>query len=256
MERIQPLLGTTLVLVAHPDDEVVTCGGLMQHMQRAVVAFTTDGAPRDENFWKKFGSREAYADVRRQEARRALRTAGASPIFVSDRVPGGIADQELFRNLPAAVDAVTDVVAEIEPECILTLAYEGGHPDHDAACFIASLIGRDAALPVWECPLYHRNADGSGVVQAFYARTGEELELLSECEQLRKKIAMLHAYASQNLVLESFRPDYEVYRPLAVYDFTRPPLPWKLNYEWWGWAMKGEEVSAAFAKYLRKRGDR
>jgi hypothetical protein len=40
---------------------------------------------------------------------------------------------------------------------------------------------------------------------------------------------------------------------LASYDFTRPPLPWKLNYEHWQWSMTGAEVSAAFAEYLRDK---
>lgn len=64
MEELQPLLGTTVVLVAHPDDEVIAFGALMQRMNRAVVVFATDGAPRDEYFWKQYGSREEYAGVR------------------------------------------------------------------------------------------------------------------------------------------------------------------------------------------------
>jgi len=247
-----PLVGSTLVLAAHPDDEVVACGALMQRMQRATVVFATDGAPRPEGFWKKYGSREAYAEVRRQEARRALRMAGATPVFLSSLVPGGIADQELFRTLPAAISALEQVIVQAKPQCILTLAYEGGHPDHDAVCFMASVARTRARLPVWESPLYHRNAEGANVMQAFPYLTGAELELCSECGQLEKKIAMFHTYESQGLVLESFRPDYETYRPLAEYDFTRPPLPWKLNYEWWGWNMTGEDVSAAFRDYLRR----
>ena len=254
--RIQPLLGSTLVLVAHPDDEVIACGSLLQHMQRAVVVFATDGAPRDEGFWKKYGCREAYAEVRRQEARHALRMAGARAVFLSDFVPSGIADQELFRTLPDAIAALNKVIAHTRPDCILTLAYEGGHPDHDTACFMASVIGRRAKLPVWESPLYHRNAQGACVLQAFPSLTGTEAELRSECGMLQKKIAMFHTYQSQNLVLESFRPDYETYRPLPGHDFTRPPLPWKLNYEYWDWAMTGTEVSETFAEYLREeRGD-
>src|SRR5215813_3396381 len=107
-----PLVGSTLVLAAHPDDEVVACGALLQRMQRAVVVFATDGAPRSEGFWKKYGSREAYAEVRRQEARHALRSVGASALFLSDFVPDGIADQELFHTLPLAIIALEKVIAK------------------------------------------------------------------------------------------------------------------------------------------------
>jgi hypothetical protein len=61
---------------------------------------------------------------------------------------------------------------------------------------------------------------------------------------------MFHTYKSQKLTLDHFRPESEHFRPVADYDFTRRPFPWKLNYELWQWRMTGEEVSAAFASYL------
>lgn len=255
MEHLRPLLGTTLVLVAHPDDEVIACGALMQKMQRAVVVFATDGAPRNEGFWKTYGSRQAYADVRRREAWHALRIVGACPVFLADRVEDGIADQELFRNLPAAISALEQVIAHVDPDALLTLAYEGGHPDHDAVCFIAAVAGRRAAIPVWESPLYHRNADGSSALQRFPKPTGAELELRCEWALLQKKIQMFHTYKSQSLVLDDFRPDLESFRPLVDYDFSRPPLPCKLNYELWQWGMTGGEVSTAFSDFLRSEQD-
>jgi hypothetical protein len=57
--RIRPLLGRTLVLVAHPDDETGGCAALLQRMQQPIVVFATNGAPDDEFFWGPFGSREA-----------------------------------------------------------------------------------------------------------------------------------------------------------------------------------------------------
>ena len=250
MDQFQQLLGTTLVLVAHPDDEVIGFGALMMRMKRAVVVFATDGAPQDEYFWKPYGSRSAYAAIRQQEARDALHVVGAEPLFLSDRVEGGIADQELFKRIPQAVDAFEKTVAQLNPDCIATLAYEGGHPDHDAACFIASVSGKRLGVPVWESPLYHRNADGSGAVQTFPQKTGEEIELHVEGPAFEKKLQMFHTYVSQKLVLDRFRPEVEQFRPILEYDFTRPPLPWKLNYEHWQWSMTGKEVAAAFASYL------
>jgi N-acetylglucosamine malate deacetylase 2 len=251
MDALTPLLGTTLVLAAHPDDEVIMCGALMQKMQKAVVVFATDGAPRDEGFWRQYGSRQAYSDVRRQEARQALSAVAASPVFLADHVDGGIVDQELFRSLPAAIAEVEKIVASVVPDSILTPAYEGGHPDHDAACFIGWRVGRRAFVPVWEAPLYHRRADGASAPQTFPELTGAEVELRTECGMLQRKIEMLRVYQSQGSVLDGFRPDVEIFRPLASYDFTRPPLPWKLNYEHWGWGISGSEVASAFAACLR-----
>jgi len=181
---------------------------------------------------------------------------GASTIFLADRVEGGITDQELFQNLPAAITQAKSVVSQVQPDCILTPAYEGGHPDHDAACFISSVLGSHANLPVWESPLYHRKADGSIAIQTFPELTGRERELRTgdsseeSKKEKEKKIDMFHAYRSQGLVLDAFRPEVETFRPLADYDFTRPPLPWKLNYEHWGWNMTGGQVARAFASFL------
>lgn len=250
MDPFQPLLGTTAMLVAHPDDEVIAFAALMQRMKKAVVIYATDGAPRDPYFWQSYGSREAYAEVRRQEARQALAITGAEPVFLSDQVDGGIADQELFRRLPQAIKALDEVITQLAPDCLLTLAYEGGHPDHDACCFLASHLGQGKNIPVWESPLYHRNPDGSGAVQMFPQRTGREIDLKVEGEPFGKKVEMFHVYKSQKLVLDGFRPEIEQFRPIADYDFTRRPLPWKLNYELWEWKMTGEEVAQEFASYV------
>jgi hypothetical protein len=72
-----------------------------------------------------------------------------------------------------------------------------------------------------------------------------------EAEALAVKARMFEIYRSQNLVLEHFHPERETFRPVHDYDFTTPPLPWKLNYELWEWKMTGQEVSAAFAAYLQ-----
>jgi LmbE family N-acetylglucosaminyl deacetylase len=252
MNGLQPLLKTTLVVVAHPDDEVILCGALMQRMQRAVVVFTTDGAPCHRRFWEQYGSRQAYASLRRQEARQALAAINAWPVFLGDRVAGGLADQELFRNLPSALRALEKLVGRLDPDCILAPAYEGGHPDHDAACFMASVAGRHAGIPVWESPLYHATATGGRALQAFPRANGREVVLHADHAALRKKIEMLRTYRSQELALEDFRWRQETFRPMALYDFLHPPLPWKLNYEHWGWPMTGEHLCEAFCAYLQE----
>lgn len=249
MNELESLLGTTVVLVAHPDDEVIGFGALMQNMRRPIVVFATDGAPRDPYFWKQYGSREAYAEIRRQEACQALGLVHAEPVFLSDEVEGGIPDQELYRRLPEAVKAFERVLADSRPHAVLTLSYEGGHPDHDSTCFIASVAGRRAGLPVWESPLYHRDPDGKGVAQKFHEPAGTEVELRVEGEQMSKKLQMFHTYKSQKLTLDLFHPEIEQFRPLLNYDFTRPPFPWKLNYEIWQWSMTGEQVAAAFRAF-------
>jgi len=254
MRALAPLLGRTLVLVAHPDDEVIGCGALLQRMQQGAVVFCTDGAPQDDFFWKRYGSRQAYAALRQQEARAALGCVpnGAEPIFLADRAPE-LVDQQLFRFLPAAFEALSSVIRQWRPQALLGLAYEGGHPDHDSCCFLASQLGIDHELPVWEFPLYHRSSDGLGVKQEFAVSGGEDVVLNATADEQHVKRRMLEAYASQGDIVSHFGVELERFRAIADYDFSRPPLPGVLNYEAWQWPITGGQVAESFVRFLESR---
>src|SRR2546423_9450351 len=123
MDALAPLLGRTMVVTAHADDEVIGCGALLQRMRDPLLVISTDGAPRDDYFWRRHGSRAAYAQVRKTEARRALGEIGVKqPLFLADR-NFAFVDQELFRVLPQAFDAVLALAVEYRPSALLTLAY-------------------------------------------------------------------------------------------------------------------------------------
>jgi len=249
-DPLEPLLGPTLVIVAHPDDETISCGGLLQHMREPVVVFATDGAPEDDYFWRRFGSREAYAALRKREAGAALAEVGVDEVdFLAQRSQTPLIDQLLYRSLPAAFAALSRIVEERRPECLLTLAYEGGHPDHDSVSFLASQVGRAFRLPVWEAPLYHRTPLGGGAYQRFVQEQGEVIEHRVSGEELAAKLRMLACYKSQFDALPSFSTELERFRPQVAYDYSRRPHTGKLNYEIWKWRMTPEEVCAAFVEF-------
>lgn len=249
MERLVPLLGRTLVIVAHPDDECAGCGSLLQRVREPLVLFATDGAPRDPYFWERYGSREAYARVRREETRRALAEIGVSQFefLPPENNPGQLfLDQDLFLNIPRALDAISEIVTHLRPEALLTLAYEGGHPDHDTCAFLAWWIAREYVLPVWEMPLYHRSTDGVVVRQEFILPEGNEVLFDATLAEVHRKRKAMQAYTSQGDILSEFNPAVERFRPQAAYDFGRPPHPGVLNYEAWRWSVTGSQVVQAF----------
>jgi len=256
MELLAPLLGKTLVLVAHPDDEAVGCGALLQRMHEPLVVFATDGAPRDSYFWNKYGSREAYAEVRYREAHQALALVGVEHIEFLPPKPNPellFLDQDLFLAVPRALKRLKELVEEHQPEALLVPAYEGGHPDHDTCCFLGQVLSGQHHLPAYEMPLYHRSADGVMVMQEFMMPNGTEVLLDVTPEEAERKRAMFATYASQGLTLANFSPGIERYRPLAHYDFTQPPHPGVLNYEAWKWPITGEQVAAAFQACIECR---
>jgi N-acetylglucosamine malate deacetylase 2 len=248
--ELAPLLDRTLVIVAHPDDETIMCGGLLQRMQDPCVVFATDGAPEDPYFWGRFDSRDRYAAIREEEANSALAAVGVDQLeFLSKESEAPLIDQLLYRSLPVAFAALSRIVERRQPGCLLTLAYEGGHPDHDSVSFLSAQLGRTFRLPVWEAPLYHRNSEGGGVYQRFVDEDTEVIEHAVKGEELQAKQRMLSCYKSQFDSLPSFNIELERFRPQASYAYSRRPHAGKANYELWQWPMTAEDVSGAFVAF-------
>lgn len=252
MERIDELLGRTLVLVAHPDDECIAFGALLQRMGEPLVVFATNGSPADPYFWRSHGSREAYAALREREALASMRAAGVKDVIFLADLPGGemLVDQELFRNLWPAFDLLADIIRRRMTTAVLTLSYEGGHPDHDSCSFLAAQLARLTGLPCWEAPLYHRTGEGGGTFQEFITHIGDEVDVHPTLEEAERKREMCRAYKSQGDFLNRFDVTREIVRPQLAYDYTQPPHEGKTNYEVWQWKMSAEEVCRAFADFL------
>lgn len=232
----------TLVLVAHPDDEAVGTGVLLQRNPNVTVVIATDGAPQDSFFWKRYGSREFYARMRRLEAEKSLKTAG-----VRDCHFFGIRDQFMFRNLPQVLTHLRELIRERQIESIVTHAYEGGHPDHDSCAFLATSLRSELRIPVYEFPLYRRRADHLAV-QDFLPVEPDPLvtSLVPDDAQLDIKRQMVAAHESQAEFLKVFDLSREQYRVMPRYDFSMPPHLGKTNYEHWGWSMTARDLCRAF----------
>jgi N-acetylglucosamine malate deacetylase 2 len=229
-------LPTTLVIVAHPDDEAIGAGGLLAGLPDAVVAHVTDGAPRDVRYAqsKGFQTREEYARARRREVVNALAHVGITPDRCRDF---GYVDGEASMQLLELVFDVADLMDEVRPDIVLTHPYEGGHSDHDATAFAVHLacgILRRDNVPtpiVLELTSYH-NYSGTRRVFSFLPFLGSEERTiqLTEAEKGLKK-RMYQEFASQRQVLEHFPINLERFRPAPRYLFTNAPHEGQLDYE-------------------------
>jgi N-acetylglucosamine malate deacetylase 2 len=247
MLQISDLLERTLVIVAHPDDECIAAGVLLQRIRTSVTVFCTDGAPRDDYFWSAYGSREKYIQVRQAEAMTAAQIIGSSsaPVFLP------IIDQELYLNLAVAFQAFRNLVSTLQPQALLTLAYEGGHPDHDCCAFLARAVGIADDIPVWEAPLYHQTSCGPQR-QNFLVPADDTWRLTVSSSELTRKQQMTACYKSQAHVLKGFDLATEIFRPQIQYDFSRPPTSDVINYEAWQWPIRAKDVCSAFDEFNRQ----
>jgi LmbE family N-acetylglucosaminyl deacetylase len=231
------------VLAAHPDDEVIGASAVLGRCSQPVVIFLTDGVPRDPQLWPPgmSGSREEYAETRRAEARAALANfavSGSSIFWL------GAVDQEAIFNIVESSAQLLDLLRTHAPDVLITHAYEGGHPDHDAAALAAKLttarLQADCGMAVVEMTSYHARDRKCVTGEFLNSNPASELLLDLSTQQREAKSKAFEAYASQRLVLGSFSIDRERLRIAPDYDFSKPPHLGKLWYECMAWQLTGE----------------
>lgn len=233
-----------MLVFAHPDDETVGMGASLPRLGSAWFVCVTDGAPSDGSDAARAGCRThgAYACLRQEELRTALRAAGHAPDRISFL---GIADQAASLRLAEIARVLDTLVGAIRPHLVVTHPYEGGHPDHDATAFavhaaIALRAARGVAAPmVLEMTSYHRHGDRMAFGE-FLGGTGTGgVTLTLDAEARAQKRSLIACHASQARVLAAVPLDCERFRRAPQYDFARPPHEGVLLYELFPWGMTG-----------------
>ncbi len=209
-----------VLFLAHQDDEL-GCTGILQRLRdRIRVVFVTNGdglapaAGQDPT---------GYAAMRTEEALRSMAAAG----IPSNRVHSlGFSEIEIYRNMARLKQAplrlsevaqffepirraIAEKVYEFRPDAVFTVAYQGGHPEHDLVHFFTALALRnleeDAEIRI---PLYHFPEYELTILLPMRFRPwypGEKLWVeLTEFEA-EVKNRMADCYASQVDLVKSFR---------------------------------------------------
>lgn len=252
LEQGRIVAAPVLAAFAHPDDETIGLGLRLASLQRLTIVHLTDGAPQCGEDARRAGlcSRDSYRAARAGELDEALDRLQVR----ATRRGLGIADQEMTFNLAKAARALAPLLAKAE--VVITHAYEGGHPDHDAAAFAvqaacALIRGGGGDAPVrLEFASYH-SRDGARVTGAFWPDP-ERAAVTPRLEPrtLARKEAALACFRSQAEIVEWFDPAAEAYRAAPTYDFTRPPPPGEALYDGWGWALTSRTWREAAARAL------
>jgi N-acetylglucosamine malate deacetylase 2 len=235
----------TAVVVAHPDDELIGAGARLPRLREAIFVHVTDGAPRHLHDAKASGfvTRDEYAQARRRELEAALGLVGIVPEHTRQL---GCVDQEAGLHLVDLSRRMALLLRELRPQIVLTLPYEGGHPDHDATAFAVHaarwLLEQQGIPPpiLIEMTSYHNGPKGIEVYDFLPCAEGQITTcVLTEAERAFKR-RVLDCFPTQHQTLSLFPVEIERFRPAPRYGFTEPPHEGQLFYEYFPWGMTGE----------------
>ena len=249
------------VVAAHPNDEIVGAGCLLSKLSNVQILHVSNAAPRtaEEAQAAGFPSVEAYAEGRRAECLNALSIAGIAPDGVTEL---DLPQFEATLQLVPLTLRLVSFIQQSSPEIVLTHAYEGGHPDHDATAFAIHaairLIQESGLKPpaLFEMAIYP-GRNGLSKVPDFLHHPARESTTLVPGDAARLlKLRMFACFDSQKEIFDKSPLGPEKFREAPAYDFTLPPHPGKLYYENFDWGFSGESWRAlareAEAKLLQR----
>lgn len=214
------------VVVAHPDDETIGCGALLQRMIGTTIVIVTDGAAEADAAAYGFPSTKAYAAARSKEVHAALGGVEAGAI-----IELGYGDQSAAFHLTELSAELRRIFADRGISVVLTHAYEGGHPDHDAVAFAV----HRAASAIIEMPFYRQGE--RGIAFQSFAETADVVTMTLDADMRTAKAKMLAAHASQAAVLADFTLAREQFRRAPVYDFRNLPNRGAVEYDHRPWGL-------------------
>jgi LmbE family N-acetylglucosaminyl deacetylase len=242
-----------LVLVPHPDDEVVGCAAAIGRARargaRFQALYLTTGVPPPDAVWPWQRARyPARVERRRREALQAAARLGIEPLAFCPWPARTLRD-----HLPEARRAIAYLARREQFDAVWAPAYEGGHQDHDVASFLASTVAHQVLV------LEFSEYNAARGAQQFPAATGEETVLELTSVEAAAKAETLAVYRSERANLRRVRCAREVLRPQARYDYRHPPHRPPLFYERFQWIplrhprvdfTSPREVCATLARFL------
>jgi N-acetylglucosamine malate deacetylase 2 len=235
------------VTVAHPDDETIGCGGILQLLSGATIIHVTDGAHSSSALENGYVDSIAYGHARQQELMNAM---SLIQFHGSSLLKIGLGDLEVYKHLEFLISRLLEIFKVRNTSIVITHAFEGGHPDHDAIAFAVSAACKlmPRRMFALEFPLYRRGIS-SRLYQTFdgYDKRSILKLVLTQTER-QQKIRMLEMFRSQQAIIRNFSVDFEAFRLICFSQFSELPNNGEILYEQFNWGVRGDDVQTQIRK--------
>jgi LmbE family N-acetylglucosaminyl deacetylase len=252
LQRGSRIDSPAIILVAHPDDETIGMGARLRMFTQLMLVHLTDGAPLAQD------DDGTQADEHRQVRAAELEEALACLGVVSRRLHLNQRDQGAAFEMVQTARILRVLLRHFK--LVITHAYEGGHPDHDAAALAVQAACRLIAREGGRSPVriefagYHLAAGQRVTGRFWHGPDCPSVHAAISPRQLDRKRAALSCFRSQADVVAWFAPEQESYRRAPDYIFTDAPPPGAALYDDWGWTLTSERWRKLAASALKELG--
>lgn len=184
---------TTLVFAAHPDDEVLGCGGTITKLASEgeevhTIIFSFGGK------WPPWKKKKKITKKRIKEARKADEILGVETTRFL-----GLKDLEMLRDKEKATLAVKKIIRKHRPKTIFTHSINDTHPDHS---FVSLVVRQAKKRAGSKAKIYM--FDISSIIEIFTKK--HATVIFDITSTFKTKIKALKAFKSQFSLLSWLAP--------------------------------------------------
>ena len=203
---------TLLFVFAHQDDEVAAATRILlarREGHRVICVYLTDGAFR------------VPAPIRNEESRAALTKLGVTEIHFGTAPDGNLPEhaQEALAFLESRVAHADEV---------WTMAWEGGHQDHDSAHVIALVFARKRGVPCRETPLYNGHRSPRTLFRVMHPVGDGWVRRRITLRDGLRVVSLLPMYRSQRTTWLGLFPESLLKLVFARHEYVRDADPRRL----------------------------
>ncbi len=176
---------------AHPDDEifsVVTIRDLIKYGKEVHMVYLTNGDFLGNDMGKK---RESELEV----SMKLLRVAPEHFTML------GFSEKTLIGMANEVLNKLVSKIENIDPGCVVSHAYEGGHTGHDFTSFCSNFVAKRTGADFWTFPAYSGPPDRRRWNVFMDERSPDYSLTLNESDK-EFKLQVAKAHASQKEYFE------------------------------------------------------